>query len=161
LHSYAEESFPAGRPFGAAITSLMNRIYADFEYSSTATTVSTRLPAVLSKRAGVCQDFAHLAVGCLRSIGLPARYVSGYLATTPPPGMPRLVGADASHAWAEVFVPHTGWVGFDPTNNHYADVRYATTAWGRDYGDVPPVKGVIFTESKSSTMTVSVDMAPA
>ena len=101
-----------------------------------------------SRRAGVCQDFAHLTIAALRGLGLAARYVSGYLETEPPPGQPRLVGADVSHAWVSVFVPHVGWVDVDPTNDQFVNDRYVTTAWGRDYDDVPPLKGVIFTEGE-------------
>jgi transglutaminase-like putative cysteine protease len=122
------------------------------------TTVSTPLTEVLERREGVCQDFAHLAVACLRGVGLPARYVSGYLETLPPPGRPRLQGADASHAWAAVLLPELGWVDLDPTNDRVVDDDYVITAWGRDYSDVPPLKGVIFTESKESTLDVAVDV---
>ena len=121
---------------------------------------------VLATRAGVCQDFAHLTLACLRSHGLAARYVSGYLSTLPAAGKPRVVGADASHAWVAVWLPDlTGssegdWLAFDPTNDQWANDRYVTVAWGRDYADVPPVKGVIFTEAKKSTLLVSVDVAP-
>jgi len=109
----------------------------------------------------VCQDFAHLGIAFLRSLGLPARYVSGYLRTRPPEGKPRLVGAAASHAWAGCWIPGAGWLYLDPTNDRLVDDSHATVAWGRDYGDVPPVKGVIFTEAKESKMEVSVDMVEA
>jgi transglutaminase-like putative cysteine protease len=155
---YAAPSFTAARPLGDALTDLLDRIHADFEYVSGATTVKTTLGEVLHRRQGVCQDFAQLAIGCLRSVGLPARYVSGYLETVPPPGQPKLQGADASHAWAAVCVPGLGWVDVDPTNNQFVDARYVVSAWGRDYSDVPPLKGVILTQSKKSTMTVSVDV---
>jgi transglutaminase-like putative cysteine protease len=115
---------------------------------------------LLERRTGVCQDFAHFMLAGLRSLGLAGRYVSGYLATRPPPGRPRLVGADASHAWVGCWVPGAGWLYLDPTNDKVIDESHATVAYGRDYGDVPPVKGVIFTESATSSMKVSVDMAP-
>jgi transglutaminase-like putative cysteine protease len=155
---YASASFRPGRPLGAALLDLQRRIHHDFEYVSGATTVRTTLGELLHKRQGVCQDFAHLAVGCLRSVGLPARYVSGYLETTPPPGQPKRIGADASHAWATVRVPEVGWVSIDPTNNQLVDDSYVTSAWGRDYTDVPPLKGVILTHATESTMRVSVDV---
>jgi transglutaminase-like putative cysteine protease len=121
----------------------MARIYTEFTYDKSATTVDTTVDQVLAKRKGVCQDFAHLAIGCLRALGLAARYVSGYLETKPPPGKPKLIGADASHAWISVFVPDAGWVDLDPTNNLIAGENHITLAWGRDYGDVTPVKGVV------------------
>ena len=158
--AYAAESLTPGRPVGEAVTDLMHRIHADFAYDKTATTVSSTVDDIFDKRAGVCQDFAHLTLACLRTHGLAVRYVSGYLATTPPPGKERLVGADATHAWAAVWIPDGGWLAVDPTNDHWADDRYVTVAWGRDYADVPPVKGVIFTEAKKSTLTVEVDVAP-
>jgi transglutaminase-like putative cysteine protease len=158
VNEYASESFPARRPLGAALTDLVGRIYGDFEYVAGATNVKTTLGEVLHGRRGVCQDFAHLTVGCLRSVGLPARYVSGYLETAPPPGQAKLQGADASHAWAAVRVPGLGWVDLDPTNNQFVDSRYVVSAWGRDYSDVPPLKGVILTQSRKSTMKVSVDV---
>ena len=157
---YAERSFPPGRPVGEAVTELMHRVYADFTYKSGSTTVSTRVAELLRTRTGVCQDFTHVMVSGLRSLGLAGRYVSGYLATRPPPGKPRMVGADASHAWVGCWVPGNGWMYLDPTNNRLVDASHATVAWGRDYADVTPVKGVIFTEAKKSTMKVSVDMAP-
>jgi transglutaminase-like putative cysteine protease len=166
--TYAAGSFTPGRPLGEAVEDLVHRIHADFDYDKTATTVTSTVAEVLDSRAGVCQDFAHLALACLRSQGLAARYVSGYLATEPAPGRERVVGADASHAWVAVWLPGAGdqvgtdgeWLAVDPTNDQRAGARYVTVAWGRDYTDVPPVKGVIFTEAKESTLQVSVDVAP-
>ena len=160
VRAYAEPSFPPGRSLHGAIVDLTARIHGDFAYRSGSTTVNTTIPAVLAERAGVCQDFAHLAVACVRSVGLPARYVSGYLATDPPPGRQRMVGVDATHAWAAVRVPGGSWLAFDPTNDQLADERYTTVAWGRDYSDVPPLRGVIFTDAQTSEMTVAVDVAP-
>ncbi len=158
---YAAVSLWPGRPIGEAVTDLMHRIHADFRYDSTATTVTSTVEETFREKAGVCQDFAHLTVACLRSHGLAVRYVSGYLATTPPPGKERVVGADASHAWVAVWLPGSDqWLALDPTNDQWANDRYVTVAWGRDYGDVTPVKGVIFTEAKKSTLRVSVDVAP-
>ncbi len=158
--AYAAESLTPGRPVGEAVTDLMHRIHADFTYDKTATTVSSTVDDIFDKRAGVCQDFAHLTLACLRTSGLAVRYVSGYLATTPPPGKERMVGADATHAWAAVWIPDGGWLAVDPTNDQWVDERYVTVAWGRDYADVPPVKGVIFTEAKTSSLKVEVDVAP-
>ncbi len=160
VRRYAEVSFPPGRTIEAAIMDLTHRIFTDFTYKSGSTTVTTRVSDVLTDREGVCQDFAHLAVACLRSLGLAGRYVSGYLATTPPPGKARMVGVDASHAWAAIWMPGDTWLAFDPTNDQLADERYATVAWGRDYGDVPPLRGVIFTDAKTSEMEVAVDVEP-
>ena len=158
---YAGASLLPGRPIGEAVTDLMHRIHADFAYDSTATTVTSTVADVLCTRAGVCQDFAHLALACLRGHGVAARYVSGYLATQPPPGKERIVGADASHAWLAVWLPESDqWLAIDPTNDQWANDRYVTVAWGRDYGDVSPVKGIIFTEAKTSTLRVEVDVAP-
>lgn len=158
---YAAVSLTAGRPIGAAVTDLMHRIHTDFTYEVGATTVTSTVDEVLAKRAGVCQDFAHLTLACLRSHGLAARYISGYLATEPPPGRERIVGADASHAWVAVWVPGTeNWLAVDPTNDQWVNDRYITAAWGRDYGDVPPLKGVIFSDATTSTLTVEVDVAP-
>ncbi len=159
-HRYAAESLAPGRALGDAVSDLMSRIHSDFAYDKTATTVTTTIADILAQRAGVCQDFAHLTLACLRTHGLAARYVSGYLATTPPPGQERLVGADATHAWPAVWVPNGGWLAVDPTNDHWVDDRYVTLAWGRDYADVPPVKGVIFTEAQKSALKVEVDVAP-
>jgi transglutaminase-like putative cysteine protease len=137
---------------------LTRRIFTDFKYDAKATTVATPLEEVWEKRRGVCQDFAHLGIGCLRSLGLPARYVSGYLRTHPPAGQPRLVGADASHAWFAVFCPVAGWVDFDPTNNVPATMDHITVAYGRDFGDVSPVAGII-TGGGEHEVQVSVDVA--
>lgn len=159
---YGAISLTPGRPIGEAATDLMRRIHADFAYDSTATTVTSTVADAMRSRAGVCQDFAHVALACLRAHGVAARYVSGYLATQPPPGKERVFGADASHAWLAVWLPGTDqWLAIDPTNDQWANDRYVTVAWGRDYGDVSPVKGIIFTEAKSSTLRVSVDVAPA
>jgi transglutaminase-like putative cysteine protease len=143
---------------GQALQALVHTIYRDFAYRPGATSVSSTLPDVLARREGVCQDFAHLAVACLRWAGLPARYVSGYLETVPPPGQPKRLGSDASHAWVSVRVPDLGWVDLDPTNDQVVDAGYVVTAWGRDYADVPPLKGVIFTEGAGSRMKVGVDV---
>jgi transglutaminase-like putative cysteine protease len=158
---FAHDLMRPARSMDEVVADLLDRIHSGFAYVSGSTTVRTTLGEVLESRKGVCQDFAHLAVAALRSVGLAARYVSGYLETRPPPGKPRLVGADASHAWASVFAgPGVGWVDLDPTNHKFVDDSYVVTAIGRDYSDVPPLKGVIFTESKKNTMKVSVDMTP-
>ncbi|WP_312677634.1 transglutaminase family protein [Microbacterium sp.] len=158
---YGAVSLTPGRPIGEAATDLMQRIFRDFDYDKTATTVTSSVADAMAARAGVCQDFAHVALACLRSHGVAARYVSGYLATQPPPGKERVFGADASHAWLAVWLPGTDqWLAIDPTNDQWADDRYVTVAWGRDYGDVSPVKGIIFTKAKRSTLRVSVDVAP-
>jgi transglutaminase-like putative cysteine protease len=158
LPDFAAGVLEPGLPLGATLRRLIHGIYRDFAYRSGATTVTTTLDDVISRREGVCQDFAHLAVATLRWAGLPARYVSGYLETVPPPGQHKLQGVDASHAWASVLVPELGWVDLDPTNDQAVDAGYVVTAWGRDYTDVPPLKGVIFTESAASTMRVAVDV---
>jgi transglutaminase-like putative cysteine protease len=155
---FAAAIFTPGRPVGEAVRALVARIHAGFVYRPGVTSVTTPLGDVLRRREGVCQDFAHLTVACLRRMGLPARYISGYLETQPPPGQPKLAGADASHAWASVLLPELGWVDVDPTNDRLVDDGYVVTAWGRDYTDVPPLKGVIFTESTRSTLTVAVDV---
>ncbi|WP_298044478.1 transglutaminase family protein [uncultured Microbacterium sp.] len=159
--AYAAASFTPGRPIGEAATDLMQRIFRDFDYDKTATTVTSTVADAMQRRAGVCQDFAHVALACLRGHGIAARYVSGYLATQPPPGKERVFGADASHAWLAVWLPGTDqWLAIDPTNNQWANDRYVTVAWGRDYGDVSPVKGIIYTKAKKSTLRVQVDVAP-
>jgi transglutaminase-like putative cysteine protease len=159
LADYARESFSARTPLLVAVADLNRRIFSDFKYDPVATTVATPLEEVLEQRAGVCQDFAHLAVAGLRSLGLPARYVSGYLRTHPPAGQSRLVGADASHAWFAVFCPDVGWVDFDPTNNLMPAEEHISLAFGRDYSDVSPVSGVI-TGGGAHEVRVSVDVEP-
>ncbi len=158
LADYARPSFEASRPFLSAVAELTERIYTDFTYDPTFTTVSTPLVDVMKHRRGVCQDFAHLAIGCLRSLGYPARYISGYLETLPPPGKQKLVGADASHAWLSVYSPLEGWFEFDPTNNKIAAERHIVTAWGRDYSDVTPMRGVIFGGGPKQNLSVEVDV---
>ncbi|MFP5461189.1 MAG: transglutaminase domain-containing protein [Gammaproteobacteria bacterium] len=143
LAEYGRASFTPGRPLLEAAVDLMRRVHRDFEYAPDATSVSTRAPEALSQHKGVCQDFAHVMIGAMRNLGLAARYVSGYLLTRPPPGQPRLVGADATHAWVEAWCPAQGWVGLDPTNDIPADLDHVTVAWGRDYADVAPLRGVI------------------
>jgi transglutaminase-like putative cysteine protease len=159
LRAYAAPSFPAGRALLDAVTELAGRIHADFDYEPGATQIATPLGEVLEGRRGVCQDFAHVAIGCLRSLGLAARYVSGYLETDPPPGRPKLVGADVSHAWFSVLVPDAGWLDVDPTNDQLVNHRYVVTAFGRDYRDVPPVSGVIYTQGGTAGLKVRVDVA--
>jgi transglutaminase-like putative cysteine protease len=158
LADYARPSFPARRPLVDCLVDLTSRIHTDFAYRPGTTTVRSTVEQVLEARAGVCQDFAHLAIGCLRALGLPARYISGYLETTPPPGKPKLKGADQSHAWLSAYVPGVGWIDADPTNDRLVTDRYVTTAWGRDYGDVPPVRGIIYTNGPTRELTVHVDV---
>lgn len=159
LAPIAAEAFRPGRPVVEATSALCQQIYDGFEFDAGFSTVATPLRDVLAARRGVCQDFAHLAVGCLRSIGLAARYVSGYIETVPPPGRARLVGADASHAWCSVWTPRAGWVDFDPTNGHLPVNDHVTVGWGRDYADVTPVRGVMIGPRTNQTLEVSVDMA--
>jgi transglutaminase-like putative cysteine protease len=158
VRSYTYQSFTPGRPVLEAVEDLMHRIYKEFDYVPGFSSIATPLDEVLNHRKGVCQDFAHLAIACLRMCGLAARYVSGYLETIPPAGRPRLVGADASHAWFSVFVPHQGWVDFDPTNAQIPSEQHITVAWGRDYADVAPLKGVIFGGGSKHKLNVSVDV---
>jgi len=159
LEAYARKSFPAGRPILLAVQELTKRIHEDFKYDPRATTVTTAVPEVFQLKRGVCQDFAHLQIAALRSLGLAARYVSGYLRTYPPPGKERLIGADASHAWLSVFCGSIGWVDVDPTNDAFASTDHIAIAWGRDYGDVPPLRGV-FIGGGQHMLSVSVDVAP-
>jgi transglutaminase-like putative cysteine protease len=137
------ECFPEGSPILVGVRALMIRIHREFAFDPKATTVSTPVMEVFERRRGVCQDFAHLMLSCLRSIGLAARYVSGYLLTRPPPGNKRLVGADASHAWVSVYCPGHGWVDVDPTNGIFPSLEHVTLGWGRDYDDVTPLRGVL------------------
>ena len=157
LAGYAQPSFVAGRPLLEAVHELMQRIHRDFTFDPEFTTLATPLQDVLEHRRGVCQDFAHLAIGCIRAQGLAARYVSGYIETLPPPGKEKLVGSDASHAWFSVYLPDVGWMDFDPTNNQVPNDQHITIAWGRDYGDVTPLKGVIF-GGQNHELKVSVEV---
>jgi transglutaminase-like putative cysteine protease len=156
---FALPSFSTGRPILAAVLDLTARIFRDFKYRPGSTSVHTSLSEVFAHRRGVCQDFAHAEIACLRSLGLAARYVSGYLLTDPPPGQPKLVGADASHAWVAVYVPGAGWLDFDPTNNQMPRTRHVTLAWGRDFTDVSPMRGV-FRGGGHHSVEVSVDVSP-
>jgi transglutaminase-like putative cysteine protease len=144
LRAYAARSFTPGRPVLEAARELTHRVFADFKYDPTATTLTTGVAEAFALRRGVCQDFAHIELACLRALGLPSRYVSGYLVTRPPEGTERLVGADASHAWLSLWVPGHDWVDLDPTNDLIPGDEHITVAWGRDYGDVSPVSGVMF-----------------
>jgi transglutaminase-like putative cysteine protease len=161
VRAYAEPTFGAGRSLVEVIAEVTERIFSDFAYDPGFTTVTTPLEEVLYYRRGVCQDFAHLAIGCFRSMGLAARYVSGYLETTAPEGEQRLIGADASHAWPSVYVPEWGWLDVDPTNDKLVGTSYVTTAWGRDYSDVTPLKGIVFGGGDSHLLDVSVDVTRA
>ncbi|QVL31948.1 transglutaminase family protein [Telmatocola sphagniphila] len=159
LATFARISFTPGRPLLEAVMDLTNRIHTEFEYDPHSTNLSTPLLEVLRTRKGVCQDFTQLEMGCLRSLGLATRYISGYLMTIPAPGKPRLVGADATHAWLSVYVPGYDWIGIDPTNDLIPADQHILVAWGRDYDDVSPIKGVIMGGGQH-TVTVSVDVLP-
>ncbi|WP_236984215.1 MULTISPECIES: transglutaminase family protein [Mycobacterium] len=164
VRAYAAPSFEPGRPLVEVLRDLSSRIFGDFTYRSGSTTVSTRVNEVLIAREGVCQDFARLAIACLRANGLAACYVSGYLATDPPPGKDRMIGIDATHAWASVWTPQQPgqfeWLGLDPTNDALVDERYIIVGRGRDYADVPPLRGIIYTNSERSVIDVGVDVVP-
>ncbi len=159
IHKFARASFPEGRPLLEAACDLTARIYQNFTYQSGTTDVATPVEEVLRQRKGVCQDFAHLEIACLRTLGLAARYVSGYLLTRPPEGRPKLVGADASHAWISVWAAEMGWVDFDPTNNVTPKEEHIALAFGRDYHDVSPVSGVLLGGGEHE-VEVSVDVNP-
>jgi len=159
LADYARPSFAAGRPLLECLIELTNRIHKEFKFDAGVTTIGTPVLDVLHHRHGVCQDFAHLQIGCLRSLGLAARYVSGYLVTKPPPGRPRLVGCDVSHAWVSAFIPDIGWIDFDPTNGMIPSTGHITLGWARDYGDISPVRGVVVGGRRHS-LRVSVDVEP-
>jgi transglutaminase-like putative cysteine protease len=158
LGAYAQSTFADDKPILQATLAFTHKIFTEFKFDPSTTTVATPLEQVLKQRSGVCQDFAHLAIGCLRSVGIPARYISGYLETLPPPGQEKLVGADASHAWFAIFIPTLGWVEFDPTNDLMPNEQHLVTAWGRDYSDVTPLQGVIFEGGGSQQLAVSVDV---
>jgi transglutaminase-like putative cysteine protease len=159
IEAYGGASFPPHRPLLAGAIELMNRIHKDFRYDTTVSDVTTPVDRVFEMRAGVCQDLAHVGIAAMRAVGLPARYVSGYLLTEPPPGRPRLLGADASHAWFSVWAPPFGWVDLDPTNNLIVGESHVTASWGRDYGDVAPVAGIIL-GGHDHVVEVGVDVIP-
>ncbi|MYM64244.1 transglutaminase family protein [Pseudomaricurvus sp. HS19] len=159
LQEFAAPSFADDRPLLSAVMDLTRRIFKEFSYEPQSTTIATPLHEVLESRKGVCQDFAHLQIGCLRSLGFAAKYVSGYIETLPPPGKEKLVGTDATHAWISVYSPTEGWFEFDPTNECLAGEQHIITAWGRDFFDVTPLKGVIFGGGQTPTLNVSVDVA--
>jgi transglutaminase-like putative cysteine protease len=164
IRDYAASSFTPGRPLIEVLRDLTSRIFTDFTYRSGSTTISTGVNEVLAAREGVCQDFARLAIACLRANGLAASYVSGYLATDPPRGKDRMIGIDATHAWAAVWTPQRSgqfeWLGLDPTNDQMVDERYIIVGRGRDYADVPPLRGIIYTNSEHSVIDVAVDVVP-
>lgn len=159
LFALGSRSFTRGRGVVEATSALCSDIFDTYVFDPSSTEVSSPLDMVLGDRRGVCQDFAHVAVGVLRTLGLAARYVSGYIETDPPPGEPKTIGADASHAWCSVWVPDHGWLDFDPTNGIMAPSRHVTIGWGRDYADVAPVRGVVVGPASSQSLSVSVDVA--
>lgn len=160
LADYGRQSFPPGRPIVEALRDLTHRINTEFTYDPNATTVNTPVAEAFEKRHGVCQDLAHVMIGCLRPLGLACRYVSGYLRTHQPEGQPRLVGADASHAWLSLYCGEAGWVDADPTNDILPSTEHITVAWGRDFSDVCPVSGM-FVGGGSHRLSVAVDVAPS
>ena len=159
IRDYAATFFAGDRPFLSAVRALTQSVFHEFRYDTTFSDVSTPVREVLAHRRGVCQDFAHLAIACVRSAGFAARYVSGYLETLPPPGREKLVGSDASHAWFAVYSPGEGWFEFDPTNDQVAGHQHIVTAWGRDYADVSPLRGVVFGGGEKHRLRVSVDVS--
>jgi transglutaminase-like putative cysteine protease len=161
VRAWAAPTFTEDRPLADVLVELAHRIRTELTYRSGSTTVHTTQAQLLAQKAGVCQDFAHLMIAALRVHGLPARYSSGYIETRPPAGREKLRGSDASHAWVSAWVPGAGWVEVDPTNDQLVDDRYVLLGWGRDYDDVPPLRGVIFREGSGSRLKVAVDLAPA
>lgn len=159
LLDYAAPSFLPGRPIAEAVSDLMQRIFREFKYDPEFSTIATPLRDVIQHKKGVCQDFAHLAIGCLRAQGLAARYMSGYIETAPPPGKEKMVGADASHAWFAVYIPGFGWLEYDPTNNQLPNGQHLVLAWGRDFSDVSPLKGVAYGGGEHE-LKVAVDVIP-
>lgn len=157
IRKFALESFIPGKSVMAATENLNQRIFNEFEYKPGHTTISTPLSVVMKERKGVCQDFAHLSIACLRSVGLPARYVSGYIETISPMESEKLIGSDASHAWFSVYIPGIGWSDFDPTNNCKVSDQHITIGWGRDYSDIAPMEGIILS-SGSHALEVSVNV---
>tara|TARA_R110000868_G_scaffold267723_2_gene527021 strand:+ start:3821 stop:4711 length:891 start_codon:yes stop_codon:yes gene_type:complete len=160
IEAYAKVSFQPNRPIFEATFELMQRIFKDFEFNADVTNVATPIHEVMKNKKGVCQDFAQIGIACLRSVGIPARYVSGYIETLPPPGKEKLIGTDASHAWFSMYIPKFGWIDFDPTNNQIPKNQHIIVAHGRDYYDVPPLKGVIYSSGQNK-MKVEVDIRPA
>ena len=160
IKAYAAQSLKPNRSVFEGAFELMQRIYTDFEFNAKATNVATPIHEAMQLRKGVCQDFAQIGIACARSVGLPARYVSGYIETLPPPGKEKLVGADASHAWFSLYIPNFGWVDFDPTNNQIPSNQHIVVSYGRDYYDVPPLKGVIYSTGKNK-LKVAVDIRRA
>ena len=157
VKNFALDCFPEGSTLWNSCLALMQKIYKSIEFKPGFTTINTPVESVIKGRKGVCQDFAHLMIACLRNMGIPARYVSGYIETLPPPGKKKLVGSDASHAWVSVYFPNIGWVEFDPTNNLLPSDKHITVAFGRDYHDVAPIKGVVFGSGKQ-ILEVKVDV---
>lgn len=157
MQAYALQSFSANRSIVDACQDLMERIFTEFTFDPSFSTISTPITAVFEHKRGVCQDFAHFTLACIRSLGLAAKYVSGYIETLPPPGQEKLEGADATHAWISVFVPGTGWIDYDPTNNLRPHDQHVTVATGRDFADITPIKGVVY-GGGSQTLEVAVDM---
>jgi transglutaminase-like putative cysteine protease len=157
LREYVATAFPAGRPAAEGAFQLMRRIHRDFRFLPGATGLKTTLEMVFQIRCGVCQDFSHLMIGCLRSLGLAARYVSGYIETLPKPGKPKLIGADATHAWISLYVPEAGWIDYDPTNMLMPGPQHITLAWGRDFSDISPLRGVLY-GGGSQKLKVEVDV---
>lgn len=158
LAAFVDELFQDDQPVLKATMALTSKIFNEFTFDPAATDVTTPPEQVLEQKRGVCQDYAQLAIGCLRSVGLAARYMSGYIETLPPPGQERLVGADASHAWFAIFIPDVGWVEFDPTNNLIASDQHIVTGWGRDYADITPLQGVVFEGGDTHSLSVAVDV---
>ena len=159
LRSYASDCFTPGRSILAAAIALMAKLHAEFKFDAAATSVTTPVMTFFEQKRGVCQDFTHLMISCLRSTGLAARYTSGYLLTRPAPGKPRRVGADASHAWVSLFIPGNGWVDLDPTNNLIPGLEHITIGWGRDFADVTPLRGII-NGGGEQTLEVKVTVTP-
>ncbi len=159
IKDFAKSCFSDTLPLYDCVKKLCHKIFTEFDFVSNVTSVHTTLNTVLKERKGVCQDFSHLAIACLRSLGFPARYVSGYIETLPPPGKKKLQGSDASHAWISAYIPSMGWCEFDPTNNLVPQEQHIITAYGRDYGDISPLKGIIFSSGKH-TLSVAVDVIP-
>ncbi|MDJ1471549.1 transglutaminase family protein [Xanthocytophaga flava] len=157
IKAFAKDCFPNNQSLFDSLKMLCHKLFTTIKYVPESTTINTPIKTVLREKKGVCQDISHLAIACIRSMGFAARYVSGYLETLPPPDKPKLQGSDASHAWISVYIPDLGWCDFDPTNDMIPQERHITTAWGRDYSDVPPLKGIIFSAGKH-TLKVAVDV---